>query len=237
MAAPVIAAVSSDKTGNTSTDITVTYAADGPSGISAGALLVAEVSATNASATVVPTIDTPADWDLWVSGPGPASGSSGLQTRVSVFTRIAQAGDTGVTFTASPNALTWGMTVKVARISGHDPTLYAHKFAAAVGVDGTSIDAPAVTTTIADCLIIGCAARARQSVAGWISGTWAEQWDFGTDPGSANEQTAASKTQAAAGSTGTNTFTTPTAGSLAAVTVAIAPATPEQGEWGWIPIN
>lgn len=242
MAAPVIATVSSNKTGNTNTDITVTYASDGPSGISAGDLLVGEVSACGANfAGGAPAIATPAGWTLWVSALGAITPGEGW-TRTSVFYRIAQAGDTGVTFTATPNHAALGMTAKVARVTGHDPSLFAHQSAAAAGVNGTAISAPSVTTTVDDCLIL-CAVSADGSVTATVTfsppGTLSEQWDFGADPGGRhNSQTCATKTQAAAGATGAQAFTASESTSLAAVTVAIAPpAAVSAGGWGEIPIN
>lgn len=224
MAAPVIAAVSSNKTGNTLTDITVVYATDGPSGIAAGNLLVAEVSATSSNFTGgQPAIATPSGWTLWASSLGAQFGGAESFSRTSIFYRIAQAGDTGVTFTATPNSANNGMSVKIARITGHDPTLFAHQSAAATGVTTATIDAPSVTTTVADCLVWCGAGNGGSNVTFTSPATLTEQWDFGSDPGQQNYQTCGIKTQASAGATGAQTFTATASGSKSAVTVAIAP--------------
>lgn len=233
MAAPVIASRSSDKTGNTSDGIVFVYSTDGPSGIVAGELLVAEVSAARAgSPGTVPDIPTPAGWDLWVTGEGVVA-SAQRNTRVSFFRRIAQAGDTGVTFTATPADTGFGMTAKVSRITGADTAAPDAGNAAATGVSGTAISAPSVTTPEADCLILCGVGSCTSAVAAWTKpGALTEECNFGTDPGEANNLACGSKVQATAGATGAQEFTSAATGSLAAVTIAIAPTTDVTGQVG-----
>lgn len=216
MTVPVIATEGVDTTGNTNADLTVAV----PSGTTNGDLLVAVISAS-APLTAV-SINTPGGWTLINHSNGSGTGS---EVGLAVFRRIASSEPADYLFTATPNAIGNGMTGKMLRITGHDPTTPVN----IAGETDNSLVAPSVTTTVNDCLVLCCVAAVDDAVNTFTPpGTLTEQWDFGTvgGPGTfGNSMAGATKTQAAAGATGTQTFTA-TGGPAANTvqTIAIAPA-------------
>jgi hypothetical protein len=223
MTAPVIASVSSSKTGNPSTDITVTFSADGPSTPNAnnapnvGDVYVAHVNSV-AALGFNAVLGATAGWTVYKSEEG--------RVNVAYFVKVMDGTETGATFLASPSDTATGMTCKVARITGaHATPVNASNVGQSRGINVTTYDVLGVTTTVDDCLVLYGVGAQSGAVRTFTSpGALTEQWDFGTDPGDAAMQTTGSKTQAAAGATGTQQFSLSGTATTIGVCIAIAPA-------------
>jgi hypothetical protein len=212
-----IAASSVDKTGETLTDLLFTTATDGPSGIANGELLLAVLSSSGSS---TPTITAPAGWNTarqqGVDG--------GVAAAVGVFWRIASSEPATYTFLSNANSATQGMTGKILRITGHDPTTPINIAGDNTTTGSDNLVVNGVTTTVNDCLMFYIVGGARSVIRTFSWPTITEAWDFGTDPGNANYMSAATKTHASAGPTGThNAVGDAASDSLVGVCVAIAP--------------
>lgn len=193
------------------------YTADIPASVVTGDLMVANII-TRSSSTIsaVPT--------NWVGIPT-NNGLQGNSMTQWVYAKVADASDTaGSTYVwTGTSAQT---SVITSRITGADTTASA-ALHASIGVaeasGSTTRNFSAVTTTVADTLILNmiCVATSGQTYATWSVGT--ERWDAST--GSATQTRSmggASGPVAAIGSTGTFTVVS---GSNATLnhTVAIAP--------------
>lgn len=218
MAAPVIASSSVDKTGNTLTDLTFTYGADGPSGIAAGNLLLLIgtcVKATTA-ATLSAALFTP------IRHVQAAAGTN--RGTVGAWWKTAGAAETTQNLLSDGNVATDGFVGKMYRITGQHPTTPIN---ASNEIDTATDNAaiPGVTTTVNECLVFYISGTGSGSTNTW---TWdagvTEDADFGTDPGLSANMTIATKVQAVAGATG-NIISTPSGGiaNKEGICIAIAP--------------
>lgn len=230
MTAPAIAASGANTTGNTNTDISVAV----PAGIVAGNLLAIFGSANGGGSTESFTAPG-APWNQDIA----CSRIAGAQRLLNaIYTTVAVGGETATALTATPDSATQGMTGKMVRITHAGGTPLVHKVIAVTSLPGdsaTTIDIPGVTTTVADCLVCYFVAGYGASVRTFTSdGDPAEQWDFGSDPGTANSQAMYSKTQASPGATGTETITANTNSGLVGVCIAFAP--PLTGQHTRLPV-
>jgi hypothetical protein len=204
--APYVASASTDKTGSTSSEPTVTFASNGPAGIAAGDLLLAFAHV----ALETDTLDTPLLVPSgWTEGARALNSAGSHRGAIIVYYRVADGTETSVQFTVTPNGATHGMTVKVLRIVA--------PFAGAtwsVNAQGTSAvvdqtpDIAGVVTTYANTLLLYSAASATGSAQTWTPpADLFEEADFSTDPGEASSLTIATMVKATAGASGTKTFT------------------------------
>ncbi len=213
MTAPVIATEGVDTTGNTLSDLTLAV----PSGTVNGELLIAVI----ASAGKAADNDTHASWTL-INKTRINLDDVGSDVALSLFRRIAASEPADYAFTSPVDLSSAGMTGKMLRITGHDPTTPINA-AGESAEDTDSTTAPSVLTTVANCLVVCVVATTSTSIqTATTPGTLTEEWDFGGDPGQASSQVGATKIQAAIGNTGAEAFTI--AGSSVAQTIAIAPA-------------
>lgn len=230
MTAPAIATVSSNMTSTGFNDITVTYASDGPSGIAAGDLLLALVAVNGEGST--PVFTTPGGWtkrEETIRTTGSA------RIGAAVFWKIAGASETSVQFVVFPNALTSGLTAKVVRITGVDPTTPINASVATADSGNDPYSITGVTTTVNDCLVFYLVGGSSLPTRTYTFSLGTEQWDFATDPGGAVTQAASTLVQAVAGATGTETADPSAATTSAGFCVAIAPS-PSTGNHRKLPI-
>lgn len=202
--AVAIASKSAVKASNTTTEITVTFATDGPSGISVGDLLILQIVSNTTGSTG--SIATPTGWTQLFQ-----DNSAGTSNREShaVFYRVAQTGDTAVVTSVTPDSTTAGLSAIVIRITGWDGVT-ANILSTSGTRNETGVNTYAVagtTTAAADCLVLwlmGGGANLIRTTDSYSLG--AEEWDSGSDPGSAASCSAASLIQAGIGASGANTF-------------------------------
>lgn len=143
---------------------------------------------------------------------------------IGVFWRIASNEPASFAVVTDPPAAGFGAQVVILRITGANTAAPINVYSeTARQAGGTTYVVSGGTTTVANCLGIWVAGVRAASVV-TFTGTKAEEWDYGLDPGTASSQSGETETVAAAGAAGSATFTpsaTPTA--YAGVFVAIAP--------------
>jgi hypothetical protein len=186
----------------------VSPTASKPAGTTNGDLLIAQLSTRNATP---PTHSGDAGWTEI------ANQTSGDAT-CSWWYKVANSEGASYTFGLSGSSR-W--ILHIFRISGADPTT-------PIDVWGTAanLTCPAVTTTVADCLLLrgagqlGGSTQTRTAPEGL-----SEQWNNNEGGSSGHWQGMATGEQAAAGSTGTAVWGTTGGASSVSATIAIAPAT------------
>lgn len=216
MTVPSVAASSADSTGNTNGELTISN----PSGTILGSLLVLLATQYNAGAD--PVFGTITDWTKEVECIE-TSGSD--RSGSALYWRYADGVATNVTTVTSPNNNAFGLCGKVLRIADAHASAPMHKKQASTGAAisaGSPFTLVGLTTTVADCLILGLVGT---SGASTLTATWSagitEQGDFGTDPGGASSLTWATATQASAGAFANKTVTPSGSGHGSGVMVAI----------------
>lgn len=215
-AAPSLASSSANATGNTSAGVSIGL----PTGTVAGDLLVAIVGAISQTGDI--TIVAPSGWTL-IHQP------SIKGDELAVYYKVASSGEPSTyTFTCTGDVLTTdGMTGKILRLTGVDLSDPIHASAVVTfgTVGQTSFAVPGVTTVVPNALIVYTLATFDGPGASftWPAGV-TEQWDFSTDPGNASSQSGATKVQASAGATGSQTVTSSVGqGAAHGVCLAFAP--------------
>ena len=205
MAAPVIA---DTWTSNATAAGSITFG--GLSGIAAGDLLVAWLLSSDSTVTFSP----PGAGATWT-----AAFARDLSQRA--FWAIAAGGEASLTFGLS-NGTKFGVGV-LYRITGHDPTAPIEVVAIGADPSVNNPPTPQVTTLGADRLVL----TAKGTTFGTSSVGTPSGWTAGPivvhATNAAPELSLASKTQAAAGATGTSTWATSTR-QWSLATVAIKPA-------------
>lgn len=219
MAAPVIASSTAVKKGETSTDLLFTYAVDGPSGLTAGELIVIETSACGASAVA---FATPTDWNAIQSS---ASSTGSVFSGCTAFWRYYDAAELTVALTATPNSATSGFVAIIHRITGAHASVPINTSSTTTGSAGNvaSLTITGVTTTVNECLVFFLAGAA---ATGGRTETWtgpSEIFDDLFDPGSASSFSAATLVQTTAGATGTALATPSASCNMTGICFAIAP--------------
>ena len=205
-----------------------------PTGTVSGDLLLAVIGFAEGDGNSF-TITPPSGWTqrLFVK-----EGSDTTFVGLGVWSKIAGGSEpTTYTFTSS-HGVTW--SGGILRISGHDPTTFFNTSASTNINNSTSSsqNAPSVTTTVNDCLILRINLTTATTTIAVPSGTTSV---FNESDSNVNRACCAcgSASQATAGSTGTAAFTGwSTAGNIDGytATVAIAPAAaaghPAMRRWG-----
>jgi hypothetical protein len=180
------------------------------------------------------------DWNLFLGLPldAPTGEIAITGTRLTAFWRRAQSGDTAPTV---PNTGTVPANHVIARIIGvrgcpttGDP--FDVTAAANDDASSTSVSFPAVTTTVADCLILNaCTTRtdvaSTAHISGFANGALngiTEQVDNWTGSGNGGGIGACTGVKATAGAVGNTTATLVTANPKAALTVAFKPSSADQ---------
>lgn len=207
MSVPVVASSSSNTLGS-GTSLAITK----PSGLASGDLLVAFVVANG-----TPTLGTPAGWTA--IGSQVTDGFSAC--RAHRWWKKADSTDAAATDFTFTRSTSGSMAGGILRITGFDDVSASPVNVTATGsaTSGTSQTSPAVTTTVADCLILramGTDSNTTTITTAGVTDVWNvaqtnARHALGTEP------------QASAGSTGTETWTFNTGNQMVATTVAIAP--------------
>lgn len=208
----------------TATGVTATF----PSGVSVGDLLVLVVGCWNN-----PTVTVSG----WTRVPNDTVTGAGTYTaRCNTFVRIATSGDVSAGNVAISFSFADYWTWSIARYSGTDPSSPVHVSAAQGStVNGTTITAPAITTTASGCLILQAWVAVYTAAAGSGALTLpatSRQTQFSSGGWVAcglSEQTQGSPGTAAAQTATTNSKT----GSWVGLQFAIQPPVPVTGFRGW----
>lgn len=209
MPIPVVQSVAVTFTATATTSI----AANLPSGVASGDLLVAQLWAGG-------TIPTPSGWNLIRTQPESTFGSGETRT----YYRIAN-GSEGPTVTFTWTDVKYG-NVGIARITGHDAVTPINADAGTAGGNTDTQTSPAVTTTVPDCLILRMLASDRIGITPTSTPAGhTEIWDQnGAVSFDASATVAATIGQASAGSSGTAQFVMSATRPVPLQTIAIAGA-------------
>lgn len=208
---PVVASVSSSKTSNTNTDITVTFSSDGPStpnpsnAPSVGDLYIAVATIACFTIGGTPAVATPSNFT-----PGQLSrATSGVEHGIITFYKVMDGTETSIALAGTPNLATDGMTGKVVRIAAgtFDPTLISSTTPAQTAANA-NFSVGGVTTDRDNALVLYFHDAARATVT-FNTGPFEmmEFWDFGSDPGDATMSDMQAIIQSPAGATGSKTIT------------------------------
>jgi hypothetical protein len=183
-----------------------------------GALLLLVVGGQS-----VNTVSTPAGWTL-VAHSRPADGGT-VRGRCYVFSKVAGASETSVTFTPSSGSY---MSASVVQVLGSDATISASDISSDGTLNELTPDTPSISVAEGgDAILCVCSADTGDTVSIPQVSTWTEQVDrFGARRSALSVQ---KKSYPTAGTTGTISNIDTTNDGYASVVLAVGEGTPDLG--------